>query len=159
MKVTKHFITITKHKYFVMIECFKRGLYWQGLVHDLSKYSLAEFLASAKYFQGDKTPIGAEKAANGYSVAWLNHKAKNKHHWEYWTDFKDGELLLCPIPDRYVIEMACDMVGASKAYLKGKYNPSEPLAYFRKNSKTMLMNIGAKRRLEELLIEVKNDRR
>ena len=147
----KHFRTITKHKYYVMIECFKRGLYWQGLIHDLSKYSLTEFVTSAKYFQGDKTPIGAEKRANGYSKAWLHHKAHNKHHWEYWVDFKNGELLLCPIPDRYVKEMVCDMIGASKAYLKEEFNKREPYNFFMKNKDNMLMEDGAKRMLEILL--------
>lgn len=150
-KYWEHFKVITKHKYFVMIECFKRGLYWQGLVHDLSKYSFIEFFTSAKYFQGDKTPIGIEKAEKGYSYAWLNHKAKNKHHWEYWIDLKDGELLMCPIPDKYVVEMACDMIGASKAYLKGEFNSKEPYNYFNKNRKNFLMEKDAKKKLESLL--------
>jgi hypothetical protein len=105
-------------------------LYWQGIVHDLSKYSPTEFLASAKYFQGNSTPIAAEKAAIGYSVAWLNHKAKNKHHWEYWTDFRDGTILTVPIPKKYLKEMFCDMVGASKTYLSQKFDKKEPLKYF-----------------------------
>lgn len=146
MKYIKHFITITKHKYYVMIECFKRGLYWQGLVHDLSKYSYIEFFTSAKYFQGNRTPIGAEKREKGYSYAWLNHKAKNKHHWEYWVDFTEGELLLCPIPEKYVIEMACDMIGASRSY--GTNNPYE---YFLQHQHRMLMHKDAKKLLNNLL--------
>ena len=39
-----HFKTITKHKLMVMRYCFRIGLYKQGLLHDLSKYSPAEFL-------------------------------------------------------------------------------------------------------------------
>lgn len=148
----KHFWTISKHKYYVLIECWKRGLYWQGLVHDLSKYSPIEFFTSARYFQGDKTPIDIEKAEKGYSVAWLNHKAKNKHHWEYWVDFKNGEILLCPIPYEYIIEMACDMIGASKAYLKGKYDNKEPYNYFMTHKDTMLMGDVEKEDLETLLI-------
>ena len=38
MKAIKHFQTITKHKILVMQECFRVGLYRQGLLHDLSKY-------------------------------------------------------------------------------------------------------------------------
>ena len=37
-KYIKHFITITRHKYYVMKFCFKCGLYKRGLLHDLSKY-------------------------------------------------------------------------------------------------------------------------
>lgn len=150
-KYFKHFGVITKHKWYVLIECWKRGLYWQGLVHDLSKYSFTEFCTSAKYFQGDKTPIGVEKAERGYSYAWLNHKAKNKHHWEYWIDFKNGKLSFCPIPEKYVIEMACDMIGASKAYLEGKYNSKEPYDYFMKNKKNFKMGKNDKNKLQNLL--------
>jgi len=146
IKYIKHFLTITKHKWYVMIECFKVGLIWQGITHDLSKYSLVEFGSSAKYFQGDKTPIGIEKAEPGYSYAWLNHKAKNKHHWEYWIDFKKGKLLKCPIPDKYILEMACDIKGASKSY--GTNNPYE---HFKKNQKYMLMEKDSKKKLEKLL--------
>lgn len=145
-KYFKHFIVITKHKYYVMIECFKRGLYLQGLIHDLSKYSLIEFFTSAKYFQGNKTPIGAEKAARGYSKAWLHHKGRNKHHWEYWVDWKNGEILLCPIPDRYIVEMACDMIGASKSY-----GTNNPLGYFDKHSANFLMRKEDKNKLRKLL--------
>ena len=48
MKAWKHFKTITKHKFLVMRQCFKVGLYWQGLTHDLSKYSPTEFFVGAK---------------------------------------------------------------------------------------------------------------
>jgi hypothetical protein len=113
-----------------MIECFKRGLYWQGITHDLSKYSIAEFLPSAKYFQGDRSAIDAEKEENEYSLAWLNHKAKNKHHWQYWVDFVDGFVISVPIPDKYVEEMFCDLIGASKAYSKNSFDKGEPLRYF-----------------------------
>lgn len=89
----KHFKTICKHKAVVFKECRACGITWQGLVHDLSKFSPAEFTASAKYFQGDKSPIEAEKEATGYSAAWNHHKGHNPHHWEYWTDFdEDGEV-------------------------------------------------------------------
>ena len=44
MKAWHHFKTITHHKYLVLCGCFQVGLYWQGLTHDLSKYSPTEFL-------------------------------------------------------------------------------------------------------------------
>lgn len=153
-KYIKHFITISKHKYYVMIECFKRGLYWQGLVHDLSKYSITEFSESARYFQGNGTPISKIKAEIGYSKAWLHHKGRNKHHWEYWIDFYDGVLKPVKIPERYIKEMACDMIGASKAYLKTKYNPSEPLEYFKKHSNNWIILDEDKKKLEELLLDI-----
>lgn len=154
MKYIQHFITITLHKWYVAQECFKRGLYWQGIVHDLSKYSFTEFFTSAKYYQGNSTPIGAEKAEKGYSLAWLHHRGHNKHHWEYWTDFSDGKLIMCPIPDKYVAEMACDMIGASKAYNRDKYTPEMPYKYFLANVNDMFMHPHALMKLDQLLREV-----
>jgi hypothetical protein len=152
-KYLSHLRTITLHKWYVGVECFKRGLYWQGIIHDLSKYSWAEFGASAKYFQGVSTPIGEEKRQNGYSKAWLHHKGHNPHHWEYWIDWVEGETLLCPIPEKYITEMACDMIGASKAYMGSKHTPDSPLKYFQLNQATMLMRIDDKSKLHELLKE------
>ena len=57
MKFWKHFITVTRHRLLVCQGCFKVGLYWQGLTHDLSKYSPTEFLVGAKYFQGTRTVL------------------------------------------------------------------------------------------------------
>ena len=107
------------------------GLFFQGLIHDLSKYGPIEFISSAKYFQGNKSPIEAEKEAIGYSNAWLHHKGHNKHHWEYWTDFdKDGNIICYDIPTKYVIEMVCDYIAAGKTYSKEKWTNKEPLEYF-----------------------------
>ena len=85
-KYWAHFKTITKHKWEVGKVCFKIGLYWQGICHDLSKYSPTEFMSSARHFQGNRSPIDAEKEDIGYSIAWQHHKGHNPHHWEYWID-------------------------------------------------------------------------
>ena len=81
-----HFKTITNHKILVMKYCFKVGLYKQGLLHDLSKYSWVEFSAGIKYFRGNISPNAAQKMEEGCSEAWLHHKGRNKHHFEYWID-------------------------------------------------------------------------
>ena len=86
-KVIGHFTTITRHKILVMKECFKIGLYKQGLTHDLSKYSPTEFLVGCKYYQGNRSPNEIERREKGYSAAWLHHKGRNKHHLEYWIDY------------------------------------------------------------------------
>ena len=129
----KHFKTVMKHKVIVYKECKKCGIVWQGIMHDLSKFSPIEFCSSAKYFQGDKSPIEKEKAENGYSEAWLHHKGHNKHHWEWWTDFgPDGEIIANKIPSRYVIEMICDWIGAGKVYSSENWTQEEPLKYYYK---------------------------
>ncbi len=129
----KHFKTVMKHKQVVFRECWACGIGWQGIVHDLSKFSHTEFSPSAKYFQGNRSPIEAEKEDCGYSFAWLHHKGCNPHHWEYWIDFaSDGGIIADRIPKKYVIEMLCDWIGAGKVYAKGKWSQNDPLDYYNK---------------------------
>lgn len=87
MNFIKHFCTITKHRHQVIKHCFKVGIGFQGLFHDLSKYSLFEFIPGVKNYQGTRSPNEAEREINGYSAAWLHHKGRNKHHFEYWIDY------------------------------------------------------------------------
>ena len=82
-----HFKTITRHKLLVMKYCFQLGLYKQGLLHDLSKYSPSEFLVGARYYQGTRSPNNAERENIGVSTSWLHHKGRNKHHFEHWVDY------------------------------------------------------------------------
>ena len=92
VRAWKHFKTITRHKYLVMKGCFAVGLYRQGLTHDLSKYEPSEFLIGARYFQGDRSPNNAEREEKGYSSAWLHHKGRNRHHYEYWIDYSTRDV-------------------------------------------------------------------
>ena len=90
MYIWKHFKTITKHKLLVMRYCFRIGLYKQGLLHDLSKYSWPEFRVGCRYYQGNRSPNNAEREAPGVSTSWMHHKGRNKHHYEYWVDSWSG---------------------------------------------------------------------
>ena len=132
----KHLWTVTHHKLLVMQGCFKVGLYRQGILHDLSKYSPTEFLVGARYFQGNRSPNNAEREDIGYSSSWLHHKGRNRHHFEYWVDYnlrgKDGESPLVPVkmPGRYVVEMLMDRIAASKIYKGDAYTDASPLQYF-----------------------------
>ena len=130
-KAIGHFITITKHRHLVIKHCRKAGILWQGLRHDLSKYSLTEFKPGAKYYTGKHSPNEDERALFGYSLAWIHHKGRNKHHFEYWTDINARTHLYEPVkmPLRYVKEMFCDRVAASKIYKGAAYTNSAPLDY------------------------------
>lgn len=129
----KHFQTVRKHRKVVRQECRACGIWWQGIVHDLSKYSPIEFSPSAKYFQGNRSPIEAEKESIGYSLAWQHHMGHNPHHWEYWIDYgSNGEIIANRIPKKYVVEMLCDWIGAGKVYAKGKWSQNDPLDYYNK---------------------------
>lgn len=131
----RHFRTITHHKYLVMKGCFAVGLYRQGLLHDMSKFMPSEFLVGVKYYQGTRSPNNAEREDIGYSSAWLHHKGRNKHHYEYWIDYSSTYLVngnvMGPtqMPTRYMVEMVMDRIAASKTYLKDKYTDASPLEY------------------------------
>lgn len=151
----KHFKTITQHKILVMKNCFRVGLYMQGILHDLSKYAPAEFLVGARYYQGDRSPNNAEREARGYSAAWLHHKGRNRHHYEYWIDYSTkaikGGVAPVKMPVRYVVEMMMDRIAASKVYNGEKYRDSFPLEYFLKGKENAPMHEDTKKLLETLL--------
>lgn len=137
MKALEHLRTINHHKMLVMRNCFKVGLYRQGILHDMSKYSPTEFLVGCKYYQGTRSPNNAEREATGYSVAWLHHKGRNKHHYEYWIDYSmkpEEGIVGLKMPMCYVIEMFMDRIAASKTYCGEKYQDTYPLAYYEKGA-------------------------
>lgn len=137
-KFWKHFHTISYHKYLVARGCFQVGLYRQGILHDMSKYSPAEFLVGVKYYQGNRSPNNAEREAVGYSAAWLHHKGRNKHHYEYWIDYSTrsipGGMAPVPMPDRYIAEMIMDRIAAAKVYEGAAYTDASPLKYYYKGT-------------------------
>ena len=151
----KHFLTITQHKWIVMCGCFQLGLYKQGILHDLSKYTPEEFRTGILYYQGNRSPNAAEKEEVGYSRAWLHHKGRNKHHYEYWIDLGDDrekgmQGMKMPIP--YVVEMFVDRLAASKVYAKGNYTDSDALNYYKRTWKYMVIHPDSRKLLERLLI-------
>ena len=154
MKAIKHFQTITKHKILVMQECFRVGLYRQGLLHDLSKYGWTEFRVGCRYYQGTRSPNNAEREDKGYSSAWLHHKGRNKHHYEYWIDYGlDGEkgMIGMKMPVKYVVEMFLDRIAACKVYKGEEYTDRSPLEYYLKGKGAYLMHPDKQALLEKLL--------
>ena len=153
MKAWQHFKTITRHRHLVMFGCFRIGLIRQGLAHDLSKYMPTEFRVGAKYYQGISSPNGAERRDKGYSEAWMHHKGRNRHHFEYWTDFslETGRYEAVPVPRRYLAEMIMDRIAACKVYQGEKYTDASPLNYFLSSRDRRIMHPRTERELEYLL--------
>lgn len=154
-----HFLTITRHKLVVMENCFKVGLYKQGLLHDLSKYSPTEFRTGVNYYQGTRSPNAAEKEEKGYSEAWLHHKGRNKHHFEYWTDVSNPadnwRIRGVKMPVNYFAEMVMDRIAASKVYQGKQYTDGAPYAYFIRSKDHMVMHPKTKELLERVLYMLK----
>ena len=149
----KHFKTLTKHRLLVMDGCFRVGLYWQGLTHDLSKYSPIEFWTGARYYQGNRSPNAAERDEKGYSEAWMHHKGRNRHHYEYWTDMSkltwryEG----VPMPRKYLVEMVMDRRAACITYQGKNYKPDSALRYLVESKEQYLMNSDTRRELQYIL--------
>ena len=153
MKAWQHFCTITRHRHIVRDGCFQVGLYWQGLTHDLSKYSLTEFRVGARYYQGTRSPNAAERELIGYSEAWMHHKGRNRHHYEYWTDMhpvtKKYEAV--PMPRKYLVEMVMDRRAACIVYQGKNYHPSSALEYLENSRDRLLMHPETLKQLTYIL--------
>ena len=90
---------------------------------------------------------------DGYSKAWMHHKGRNRHHFEYWTDYNPQTRRLepVPMPDDYIIEMFCDRISASKTYNGKNYNTSRPLEYYMRGKTSRLIEKSTARKIEFLL--------
>jgi hypothetical protein len=152
-----HLHTVNRHRWEVFKLSIKAGIPLRGLVHDLSKYSIEEFGEAMKYYaDGKYSPNLKCKQTIGYSRAWLHHKGRNKHHYEYWYDPAAPEPTPI-IPFKYMLEMICDRISASKVYGKDKYNNKYALDYFHKEEKVMKLNPKLKKFLIEVLTELSNE--
>ncbi len=153
-----HLTTINRHKYLVTKLCFRCHLFKQGILHDLSKYSFIEFWSGVKYYEGFRSPINKEKEIVGYSLGWLHHKGRNKHHWEYWLDNGDVPNGVKPLemPVNYVVEMVCDRIAASMNYQKDQYTDASALEYFMNGYDRVMMHPKTKA-LTQYLLEYLND--
>ena len=150
----RHFYTITRHRHRVIAHCARAGVGFQGLFHDLSKYSPTEFLPGAKYYQGTRSPNEMERELYGYSLAWMHHKGRNRHHFEYWNDLNTETKMYEPVrmPMRFVKEMFCDRVAASKIYQGKNYTDEHPLTYFRRGNARKKMHADTADLLEDWLV-------
>ena len=127
MKYIRYLWYVIRHKWFVMIECFRLRIYWQGITHDMSKLLLSEFMPYMEHFYGSKIGISKGRDETGYykptdtgdkafDFAWLLHQKRNKHHWQWWTLPEDGGgLKVLDIPLKYRKEMLADWCGAGRA--------------------------------------------
>ncbi len=153
-KAWGHFRTITRHRHQVMMHCKKAGIFWQGLWHDLTKYQPVEFLTGVRYYSdGKKSPNEKERERYGYSLAWMHHKGRNRHHFEYWTDYNPqiGKIAPVKMPVRFLKELLCDRIAASKIYQGADYTKAHPLAYFLRSEAERFIHPETSAKIQELL--------
>lgn len=130
IKIWKHFCLVNKHRWYVFKLSIKAGIPWRGLLHDLSKYSPTEFFESVKYYNGKRSPLHVCREDKGYSLAWLHHKGRNKHHFEYWEDMSKNKRIPVFLPYKYIVEAVCDKIAAGMAYNGKDWNQKEPFEYW-----------------------------
>lgn len=170
MKYLKYLRYLLRHKWYVAIECFKRGLYWRGLMHDMSKFLPSEFIPYANHFFGQGSDISRGRDKTGYykptdtgdkafDFAWFLHQKRNPHHWQWWIlpeDKRDGKVLdkVLEMKEPYLTEMICDWIGAGKA--QGHFSPpDDPLRetrdWWQANNHKMRLHPYTREKIEKLL--------
>ncbi|MEO2204712.1 DUF5662 family protein [Paenibacillus pabuli] len=143
----RYFLYVVDHKLNVLIECWKEGLYYQGLKHDMSKFSPYEFIPYArKFFSNQKN----EEIEKKWRYAWLHHQHHNKHHWEYWV-VNHFEREALPMPRKYLIEMVCDWRSFSRKW--GRRVKESNLVERMMESNKIILHDETRKELEELLIK------
>ena len=157
------------HKWFVFLECIKRGLFWRGVVHDTSKFLPSEWFPYARFFYGKDSTQGSResryqsiKGAQGYfQRAWQKHLMRNSHHWQNWVNIQDvGIQVVMEMPRQLAIEMVCDWIGAGRA--QGYYSKKHPLhevkKWYKKNMSKIILHPNTRAYIEEEVLGDANDR-
>lgn len=154
---------VLRHKSFVNKECMSLGYRWRGLIHDMSKFLPSEYIPYANHFynkDGSKREVRDKSGFydpnntgdKKFDKAWLFHQKRNKHHWQYWVLPKDdGSIKVLEMPQKYLMEMICDWVGAGKAqgYLSPKEDPYyETRKWYNKNKDKMQLHENTRRIVE-----------
>lgn len=146
MKYWNNLCYILQHKWYVLLECWKEGLYWQGILHDMSKFSLTEFLAYAKRFHHEQETSSEQVAQDetAFQYAWLHHQHHNKHHWNYWVVNQVRQEAV-PMPQKYLVEMVCDWKAMAR---KGKISHTE---HYRNHAQNLILHPETRRQLDSIM--------
>jgi len=152
--IFKHLWLITKHRHRVFLLCTKCGLFWRGLLHDLSKYSCVEFWESAKFYTGYRSPISICREVKGYSLAWLHHKGRNRHHIEYWYD--EDSILQAVVPYKFAVEGICDKIVATKIYRGKSFELSDVLLHWNRMKSKLHANEKVLQFYDKVLTDLKD---
>lgn len=145
MGIIQHIILTIKHKYFVFLYAIYLGIPFRGFMHDWSKFSLEELIPSGKYYTGKQSPQTQERNANhDYSCVSVHHVGHNKHHWQYWVDYRGYNTLVYCIPYKYAVEFVCDSLAASRVYNGKNRDLRDAYNYFNNYCDKCLMHPAIK---------------
>ena len=164
-KYKKYLYYVIKHKWYVMLECFRIGLFWRGIVHDWHKFLPCEFIPYANYFYGKKgrgITHGRDKTGyykptdtgdSKFEMAWWHHIRLAKHHWQCWVVPEVPKDKLLEMPDLFVAEMICDWRGSGKAQ---KIISNNKFDWFEKNKSKMKLHPNSERKILKWLGKLSN---
>ena len=153
----KYLKQLLRHKWFVFLETRRRGMMWLGIVHDLSKFRLDEFIPYARFFYGNYPEPTYSSAGQALTYdakqefyqAWNRHQKRNKHHWQYWmltNDSEEPQTICLPMPIKYMREMLADWYGAGRAY----GNPDTP-AWYKEHRYKIILHPSSRAWIEFML--------
>ena len=145
-----HARKICIHCKWVRYYCRLAGIPLRGWLHDLSKYSPAEFFESSRYYVGTSSPINEAKRIQGISYAWLHHRGRNRHHHLYWYDNIEEGGYCHLIPKKDFTELVCDFLGAARAYNENEFSYHKELIWWYKKRDTLKMNEKNKIMLDDI---------
>jgi len=142
MRHLKYLKYVLKHKWFVMKECFKHGIYFRGIFHDISKFSSIEWFPYVSYFYGND-----EK---NFNYAWLHHQNNNDHHWQWWLLNEDyGNIIAMEMSYDAMFEMICDWYGARMAQKNdGWFGVAK---WYKENKKNIKLHEKTRKRVENTI--------
>jgi len=157
---------VVRHKWFVLVECWRRGLIWRGLVHDWHKLLPSEWVPYARFFYGkprrDTTgyykPTDTGDAA--FDFAWLLHQKRGDHHWQWWMLPEDeGGVKVLPMSSAARLEMVCDWMGAGRAQgFVGKDGLPEVATWYARNKAKMQLHAETRAWVEAQLAAIEASR-
>ena len=154
MKHLKNIQYIIKHKWYVLIECFNRGIFWRGITHDISKFLPDEFFPYSEHFYGingtnNRDSIFYEPGKDfAFDKAWLKHIHRNDHHWQHWIlKLDNGNIIILPMPEKCRLEMLCDWRGAAKAQGLG----NNTIKWYIQNKNKMSLHPDTRKWVEDKL--------
>jgi len=139
---------VMRHKWFVFRASIKiKSSLWLAIVHDWSKFKPSEWIPYANTFY---EPDGSNqyKQTPEFAQAWNKHQKSNKHHWQFWMLTWDrGETIALPMPQKYVLEMIADWMGAGKA-ITGKWEIRE---WYYKNKDKIILESSTRDVIEKII--------
>lgn len=146
---------VLRHRWYVMLACFRYGLWWRGIKHDWSKFMPCEWTPYADSFynrDGTKRDWKSRDAFDKveFDAAWNHHQKVNDHHWQFYcliTDADEPRYRPLPMPDVCIREMVADWASAGFV-ITGRW---EVVEWYERNKEKMLLHPSTRLTVEELL--------